>query len=134
MLYALIGLVTGVATLVVGIFGARREADGTFDLTFLVFLAFLGAIMAGVAWPATLLIGAIVGGIKWAEHRKNSAPPAPPKPLSDSERYRKMAAEQRALAVQARKDGMDDLAEMQENLAAQYEQAANIYRNTKETA
>lgn len=85
----------------------------------------------GTIWLAVVGIHAWVGFHRerhyWKEREKRRT-----RIESDGDKFRRMAQEQRDLACQARKDGMPDLADMQDNLADQYEQTARIY--DRETA
>lgn len=77
------------------------------------------AAMAGLVWPAALLVGMgflILQGLRYWENRPKKAP----KP-TERERYLQMARDQRALADHARKLGDLDLAKAQEQLASQYD-------------
>lgn len=133
--YPLIAVVAGVVAFAGGVVAAVKAADDTADLVLLSVIALMAAVVAGAIWPGALLIVVVVGSIKGAqrwgkartERRAQRVYAEHHKP-SDAARYRLMAKSQHDLAVQARADGVPELAEVQESLAAQYEQIASLYQ------
>lgn len=129
-LYFGIGIPFAVVTLLVGAFLVGKLANEPEDMVFGSFFALCGVFLAFTAWPAipvVLVIGLIAvlasGKLKVTRDPKPDAE-------TDHDRYKRMAREQRDLAKASRRNGWDDTSRMQDDLAAQYEHLADMYRTT----
>lgn len=138
MWYLWIGAGVGVLSLLLFIAVAIESSGDTTELTMMIVLAFCGAMMAGLLWPIALATGGIVLAVKqpWKEYdfdfslSWDKGNEKTETMSTDSQKYRQMARDERAMAHKFRKDV--DLSTMHENLAKQYESLAAIYEKGKE--
>ena len=144
LVYPIIGVTVGFLVLGACVIGVYQSADDGTDLVMGVMVSMCAASIAGLVWPATLLAGLIctpwlIHEVReWRddcrrdrererEHRQREQRASE----SDTAKFQRLAREQRNLATQARRDGQDELAALQDSLAEQYEQTARMY--AKET-
>ncbi|CAA9365428.1 MAG: hypothetical protein AVDCRST_MAG68-5158 [uncultured Gemmatimonadetes bacterium] len=134
-LYFTIGVVVGVVALgIAGVGLARQEDMDGGDTAMFAVLAAVSAACVVPMWPLAFVGAALWGAVM---HLRRSAAARREEqqeqefrarfPKTDADRYRDMAREQRDLARTSRKAGMPDVADMQDQLAGQYESLANLY-------